>query len=214
MAPSAILGAAASPARIIPAKAADLPALEAAEPSLLHRSPRRAADQRPVGIGQLSVSELRAHALVRHRLGPRTWPTPSCTFPTAGFEHGLTKAFFVGSGSEANDAANDAAMKCARPYWQEQGQDPAPVLCGPAGRATAETPSAACPSPAWPAASCRTTTFCRRTVAFVSTADAFHGRQADETEGAFVGRLLAELEAEFLRLGPENVISRLCESFG
>jgi adenosylmethionine-8-amino-7-oxononanoate aminotransferase len=45
-----------------------------------------------------------------------------CVLGTVGksasstYAHSLSKAFFVGSGSEANDAA----MKCARQYWFEK----------------------------------------------------------------------------------------------
>jgi adenosylmethionine-8-amino-7-oxononanoate aminotransferase len=41
----------------------------------------------------------------------------------------------------------------------------------------------------------------------VSAADGYHTRNQGETDSELSQRLVAELEAEFLRLGPENIIS-------
>lgn len=118
------------------------------------------------------------------------------------FDHGLVKAFFVGSGSEANDAA----MKCARQYWFEKGETQRTIfvarrqayhgntigamsVSGMAGR---KVPYEGILLPS---------------VAFVGAADAFHHQRSDEDEAQFVQRLVAETEGEFLRLGPENIIS-------
>ncbi|EFX02144.1 aminotransferase class 3 [Grosmannia clavigera kw1407] len=128
-------------------------------------------------------------------------------FSDGSFDHGLVKAFFVGSGSEANDAA----MKCARQYWYEKGETQrrfyvarkqsyhgntigSMSISGMAGRKMPYNE------------------ILPTNVSFVSAADAFHGRKADETEAMFVSRLVAELEAEFVRLGPENVISFIGET--
>ena len=45
----------------------------------------------------------------------------------------------------------------------------------------------------------------------VTPAFAYHEKRDDESEAAFVGRLAAELEAEFQRLGPENVAAFIAE---
>jgi hypothetical protein len=44
-------------------------------------------------------------------------------------------------------------------------------------------------------------------VGFVAPADEFHGRREGESEGEFVKRLVREVEEEFLRIGPETIIS-------
>jgi adenosylmethionine-8-amino-7-oxononanoate aminotransferase len=118
------------------------------------------------------------------------------------FEHGLTKAFFVSSGSEANDAA----MKCGRQYWFEKGQTQRRFYVARRQSYHGNTFGAMSIS-----------TVVRRklpyedivlpNVSFVSPADAYHGRKDEETESQFVTRLVTEIEQEFIRLGPENVIS-------
>src|SRR5207253_7866838 len=45
----------------------------------------------------------------------------------------------------------------------------------------------------------------------VTPAFAYHEKQDDESEVDFVARLAAELEAEFQRLGPENVAAFIAE---
>ncbi|CAK7202852.1 hypothetical protein SEUCBS139899_005579 [Sporothrix eucalyptigena] len=130
-----------------------------------------------------------------------------CILDTPGFDHGLVKAFFVGSGSEANDAA----MKMARQYWFEKGETQrtrfvarrqayhgntfgAMSVSGMVGR---KVPYQGVLMP---------------NVALVSAADAFHHRRADEDETQFVERLVAETEAELVLLGPDTVISFIGET--
>jgi adenosylmethionine-8-amino-7-oxononanoate aminotransferase len=117
-------------------------------------------------------------------------------------EHGLVRAFFVGSGSEANDAA----MKCARQYWFERDQPQRKYYIARRQGYHGNTLGAMSVSSA-----------VKRkipyhdillpNVSFVSPADTYHGQNDVETEEAYVERLVTELEGEFLRLGPENVIS-------
>ena len=44
-------------------------------------------------------------------------------------------------------------------------------------------------------------------VSYVSPADSYHGKGDRETEEEFVARLVAEIEHEILRLGPETIVS-------
>lgn len=122
--------------------------------------------------------------------------------PHSGFQHGLTKAFFVGSGSEANDAA----MKCARQYWFEKGE---------CGRRRFVARRQGYHGNTFGAMSVSSVLgrkapyedILMENVSFVAPADGFHGRREGETEGGFVERLVREVEREFLRVGPETIIS-------
>lgn len=119
-----------------------------------------------------------------------------------GFDHGLVKAFFVGSGSEANDAA----MKCARQYWFEKGETQRKVYVSRKQGYHGNTIGAMSAS-----------SFVGRKIPYqdillpnvhhVSAADPFHGRIGEETEEQISERLVAELEENFLQIGPENIIS-------
>lgn len=118
------------------------------------------------------------------------------------FEHGLSKAFFVGSGSEANDSA----MKCARQYWFEKGERQRKFYVSRRQGYLGNTIGAMSVS----SVIGRKISFeeiLLPNVAFVSPADAYHGAKMEETEEEFVARLTMEVEQEFLRLGPQNVIS-------
>ncbi|KAF2645987.1 aminotransferase class 3 [Massarina eburnea CBS 473.64] len=128
-------------------------------------------------------------------------------FGASTFDHGLTKAFFVGSGSEANDAA----MKCARQYWFEKGEVKRRVYVARKKAYHGNTLGAMSVSSILP----RKVPYddvLLPNVAFVSAADAYHGLVGKETEREYVGRLVDELEDEFLRLGPENVVSFIGET--
>lgn len=118
------------------------------------------------------------------------------------YDHGLVKAFFVGSGSEANDSA----MKFARQYWFEQGQTQRKFYVTRRQGYHGNTIGAMSLS----------SNLARKRpyqdillpyVAFVSPAYAYQYQREDETEEQYSNRLIKELEDEFLRLGPENVIS-------
>ncbi|RDW85999.1 hypothetical protein BP5796_04324 [Coleophoma crateriformis] len=126
--------------------------------------------------------------------------------PPGGFQHGLEKAYFCGSGSEANDAA----LKLARQYFFEQGQPQRKWYVS--RRQSYHGTSIASMSVS--------SNLPRRipyqdilmpNVAFVSPAYAYHDQRATETEEEYAGRLIAELESEFQRIGPENIISFIAE---
>lgn len=118
------------------------------------------------------------------------------------YNHGLTKAFFVGSGSEANDAA----MKCARQYWYEKGEPQRKFYVARKQAYHGNTIGAMSVSSAV-GRKIPYEDILLPGVSFVSAADAYHGRQETETEEQYVARLVTEIEDNFLRLGPENIIS-------
>jgi adenosylmethionine-8-amino-7-oxononanoate aminotransferase len=119
---------------------------------------------------------------------------------------GLTHAYFCSSGSEGNEAA----IKMARQYFLEIGQ-PERVhfiarrqsyhgntlgALSASGNAMRRKPYAPLLSPAFH---------------HVSPCYTYRDRGDAETEAQYVVRLLAELEAEFQRLGPTNVIGFIAE---
>lgn len=116
--------------------------------------------------------------------------------------HKLEKAYLVGSGSEANEAA----LKVARQYFVEKGQ---PQRCHYVARKQAyhgNTMGAMAVSSNVP----RKTPYLDimpTNVSFVSPAYAYQYQKSDETEEQYSGRLISELRQEFLRIGPEKIIS-------
>lgn len=119
-----------------------------------------------------------------------------------GLEHGLEKAYFVSSGSEANEAA----LKCAKQYWYEKGETQRKFYISRRQAYHGNTIGAMSVS-----------TYLARKVPFedimlpnvssVSPAYSYQYRFESETEEQYVARLAQELEEEFQRLGPENIIS-------
>jgi adenosylmethionine-8-amino-7-oxononanoate aminotransferase len=122
--------------------------------------------------------------------------------PHSDFSHGLTKAFFVGSGSEANDAA----MKCARQCWYEKGECERKWFVARQQGYHGNTIGAMSVSSVL-GRKVPYEDILMENVSFVGPADGFHGRREGETESRFVERLVREAEEEFLRVGPETVIS-------
>jgi adenosylmethionine-8-amino-7-oxononanoate aminotransferase len=119
---------------------------------------------------------------------------------------GLTHAYFCSSGSEANEAA----IKLARQYFLEVGQPQRTRFIArrqsyhgntlgalsASGNAMRRAPYAPLLSPAF---------------SHVSPCYAYRDRGNDETDAQYVARLVAELEAEFQRLGPDSVIGFIAE---
>jgi adenosylmethionine-8-amino-7-oxononanoate aminotransferase len=116
--------------------------------------------------------------------------------------HGLSKAFFVGSGSEANDAA----MKCARQYWFEKGERQRRFYVARRQGYLGNTFGAMSVSSVV-GRKVPYEDILLPNVSFVSPANLYHGARVAETEDEFVARLTTEVEQEFLRLGPKNIIS-------
>lgn len=124
---------------------------------------------------------------------------------------GLTKAVFVGSGSEATDAA----LKLAAQYWRAAGQPRrarvvarrqsyhgntlgALAVTGHEGRRAVYAP--------WMPGN----------VSFVDACYGYRGRRTEEgeTDEAYVARLRAQLVGEFERLGRDTVAAFIAETVG
>lgn len=122
--------------------------------------------------------------------------------------HGLVKAFFVCSGSEANDTA----MKLARQYFWEQGQTERVHFVsrrkGYHGNTIATMSISTNMSRKVPYEDAITLPH----VSFVSPAYAYRGQLKGTSEDAYVGQLIEELDAEFQRIGPHKVIAFYAET--
>ena len=119
---------------------------------------------------------------------------------------GLGYVYSVSGGSEAIEAS----IKLARQYFIERGEPKRARFIArkqsyhgntlgalsAGGNAWRREPYAPLLSPAF---------------SHVTPAFAYHEKRDDESEAAFVARLAAELEAEFQRLGPENVAAFIAE---
>jgi adenosylmethionine-8-amino-7-oxononanoate aminotransferase len=120
---------------------------------------------------------------------------------------GLTHAFFVSSGSEAMETA----LKLARQYHVETGQPGRTRFIARRQSYHGTTLGAlaagghlarrACYEPMLSQAFSR-----------VSPCFPYHGQDPDEDDAAYVGRLAAELDAEFRRLGPDTVAAFCAET--
>jgi adenosylmethionine-8-amino-7-oxononanoate aminotransferase len=120
---------------------------------------------------------------------------------------GLTHAYFCSSGSEGNEAA----LKMARQYFLEIGQPQRTRFIArrqsyhgntlgalaAGGNAMRRAPYAPLLSDAF---------------SHVSPCYAYRDRRDGESDEQYVARLAAELEAEFQRLGPQNVIAFIAET--
>jgi adenosylmethionine-8-amino-7-oxononanoate aminotransferase len=119
---------------------------------------------------------------------------------------GLTHAYLASSGSEGTEAA----LKLARQYFLEAGQPQRTRYISrrgsyhgntlgalsAGGNAMRRAPYAPLLSDAF---------------SHVSPAFAYRFQRDDETEAQYTERLAAELEAEFQRLGPQNVVAFIAE---
>jgi adenosylmethionine-8-amino-7-oxononanoate aminotransferase len=119
---------------------------------------------------------------------------------------GLGYAYLVSGGSEAIEAG----IKLARQYFIEIGQPQRRHFIARRQSYHGNTLGAlAAGGNAWrrePYAPLLSSAFSHVTPAF-----AYHEKRDSESEADFVGRLAAELEAEFQRLGPENVAAFIAE---
>ena len=119
---------------------------------------------------------------------------------------GLGYAYLVSGGSEAIEAG----IKLARQYFIELGQPQRRHFIARRQSYHGNTLGAlAAGGNAWrrePYAPLLSTAFSHVTPAF-----AYHDKRDSESEADFVARLAAELEAEFQRLGPENVAAFIAE---
>ncbi|RSL92205.1 hypothetical protein CEP52_013952 [Fusarium oligoseptatum] len=124
-----------------------------------------------------------------------------------GNPHGLEKAFFVGSGSEAVESA----LKLARQYHFENGELNRVHIISRRQCYHGNTMATMSVS----------TVLARKTpyqgfmypnVSHVSPAYAYQYKHETESETDFTARLLSELEEEFLRVGPGNVAAFIAET--
>ena len=120
---------------------------------------------------------------------------------------GLTHAYFCSSGSEGNEAA----LKLARQYFVEIGQPGRAKFIGRRQGYQGNTLGALAAGGS----------LMRRALYAPLLSDAFslvspcfpyRFRLEDESDGQYLDRLSAELEAEFQRLGPDTVIAFCCET--
>lgn len=119
---------------------------------------------------------------------------------------GLAYVYFVSGGSEAVEAA----IKIARQYFIEAGQPKRRHFIARRQSYHGNTLGAlSAGGNAWrrePYAPLLSPSFSHVTPAF-----AYHEKRDDESEAAFVARLVAELDAEFQRLGPDTVAAFIAE---
>ncbi len=120
---------------------------------------------------------------------------------------GLSHAFFVSSGSEAMEAA----IKLARQYFLEVGQPRRTRFIARCmsyhGNTLGALAAGGNPMRRAPYAPLLSDAF-----SHVSPAFAYRHMRDDENEAQYVARLAAELEAEFQRLGPDNVAAFCAET--
>ncbi|KAH8171161.1 aminotransferase class-III domain-containing protein [Sarocladium implicatum] len=123
-----------------------------------------------------------------------------------GSPFGLEKAYFVGSGSEAVEAA----MKLARQYFFEKGEHQRLHFVARRqayhGNTMASMSVSSNLSRKLPYQG-----FCYPHTSAVSPAFAYRYQKADESEADFTKRLLAELDEEFIRIGTDKVIAFIAE---
>jgi len=123
-----------------------------------------------------------------------------------GSPGGLTHAYFVSSGSEGMEAA----IKLSRQYFLEVGQPQRTRIISRRGSYHGNTLGALAaggnPARRAPYAPLLSDAF-----SHVSAAFAYRFQRDDESEASYVQRLADELEAEFQRLGPQNVIAFAAE---
>jgi adenosylmethionine-8-amino-7-oxononanoate aminotransferase len=119
---------------------------------------------------------------------------------------GLSHAYFISSGSEGTEAA----LKLARQYFLEIGQPERTRFIarrasyhGNTLGALAAGGNAMRRAPYGPILS--------EAFSHVSPCFAYRNQEAGESDEAYVARLAAELEAEFQRVGPGNVIAFVAE---
>jgi adenosylmethionine-8-amino-7-oxononanoate aminotransferase len=121
---------------------------------------------------------------------------------------GLTHALFVSGGAEANEAA----IKLTRQYFLEIGQPQRTRFIARRQGFHGNTLGALGASsgiPGGPYQALLSDNF-----SHVSAAFAYHNQQPGESEAEFTQRLVDELEAEFQRLGPQNVAAFWAETVG
>ncbi|KGQ12469.1 putative aminotransferase [Beauveria bassiana D1-5] len=143
----------------------------------------------------------------------QSYTTPAAealaNFMLQGSPHGLEKAFFVCSGSEAVESA----LKLARQYFFEKGETDRVHFVSRQQSYHGSTMGSLSVSSNL-ARKVPYQGFGYQHVSHVSPAYAYRYKLDEETMEEFTERLLKELEDEFLAVGPLKVIAFLAESVG
>ncbi|KAI1184907.1 putative aminotransferase [Nemania serpens] len=127
-----------------------------------------------------------------------------------GNPHGLCRAFFVCSGSEAMDSA----LKLARQYYVEIGQPQRTHIVARQRAYHGNTVGALSVSSHVSRRAPFKAALVLNNVSYVSATYAYRGQLRGETEEAYADRLVAELDQEFLSVGPEKVMAFVSEPVG
>lgn len=143
----------------------------------------------------------------------QSYTTPAAedlaNFMLEGSPHGLEKAFFVCSGSEAVESA----LKLARQYFFEKGETDRIHFVSRKQSYHGNTLGSLSVSSNL-ARKVPYQDFGYLHVSHVSPAYEYRYKRAEESTADFTRRLLEELETEFLAVGPSKVIAFLAETVG
>jgi adenosylmethionine-8-amino-7-oxononanoate aminotransferase len=120
---------------------------------------------------------------------------------------GLTHALFLSGGAETTEAA----LKVTRQYFLEIGQPERTRFIARRQGFHGNT-LGALGSTSSPRMKSVFSPLMSEAFSHVSTAFAYHHQRPDESEAHYAARLVAELEAEFQRLGPGNVAAFIAET--
>ncbi|KAJ6440617.1 aminotransferase [Purpureocillium lavendulum] len=121
--------------------------------------------------------------------------------------HGLCKAYFVCSGSEAMDSA----LKLARQYHVEAGQPQRTRIVSRRQAYHGNTVGAMSVGSNVARKAPYLDVLTLPNVSYVSPAYAYRGQREGETEEAYAARLVQELDDEFRSLGPDTVMAFVAE---
>ncbi|EWZ36606.1 putative aminotransferase [Fusarium oxysporum] len=122
----------------------------------------------------------------------------------------LTRAYFVGSGSEAMDSA----MKLARQYHVENGQPQRTKFVSRRQAYHGNTIGAMSVGSFVARRAPYEGAILLDNVSYVSPAYEYRVRKDDETEQDYAQRLVDELEAEFQAVGPDTIMAFVAETVG
>lgn len=123
---------------------------------------------------------------------------------------GLSKAYFVSSGSDAVEAA----MKLVVAFHRANGNPHKTHFVSRKRSYHGNTIGAMCLSDNPGRKIPYEEAFDRLNVSFVSPAYAYRHKGGDETEAQYAARLINEIEAEFCRIGRQNVAAFVAETVG
>lgn len=125
-----------------------------------------------------------------------------------GRPFGLSKAYFVGSGSEAMDSA----MKMARQFFFEKGEKQRTRFVSRRQGYHGNTIGAMSISSNISRKLPYEGAVLLHNVSFVNSTSSYRGQRPDESAENFAKRLVMELDCEFQQLGPDTVIAFVAET--